>query len=70
MFSSYMLFADPHGFSTTFSMGLHKMWNLPIPIILIIGGVGGAFSYQAGASFGGIIMNKNIYLRIKIKKIK
>ena len=49
------------GFSTAFSMGLHKIRKMSWYIIVVIAAVGGLFSYRAGAELGGITLHEDLY---------
>ena len=60
-FSPFWLVSMWTGFSTAFSMGLHQIQKIPWFLIIIIAALGGLLSYRTGASFGGIVLNDDLY---------
>ena len=61
LFSPLWLVSMWTGFATTFSMGLHEMRKMNWFVIVVVAAIGGLSSYQAGASFGGIVLHEDIY---------
>ena len=60
-FSPFWLVSMWIGFATAFSMGLHEIRKMNWLFVIVVGAIGGLFSYRAGASFGGIVLHEDIY---------